>query len=78
MKHDDVKLILATGGSAMVKAAYSSGTPALGVGPGNVPVFVERTADLPLAAKTYRAGKILRQWNHLRIGTGTSRGRRCL
>ena len=57
MKHDDVKLILATGGSAMVKAAYSSGTPALGVGPGNVPVFVERTADLPLAAKRIVQGK---------------------
>lgn len=57
MKHEDVKLILATGGSAMVKAAYSSGTPALGVGPGNVPVFVERTADLPLAAKRIVQGK---------------------
>ncbi|MFH5835180.1 acetaldehyde dehydrogenase (acetylating) [Proteiniclasticum sp. C24MP] len=57
MKHDDVNLILATGGSAMVKAAYSSGTPALGVGPGNVPVFVERTADLPLAAKRIVQGK---------------------
>lgn len=46
MKHKDVAMILATGGSAMVKAAYSSGTPALGVGPGNVPVFIERTADI--------------------------------
>jgi len=44
MKHRDVALILATGGSAMVKAAYSSGTPALGVGPGNVPVYIERSA----------------------------------
>lgn len=44
-------LILATGGSAMVKAAYSSGTPALGVGPGNVPAFIERSADIPLAVK---------------------------
>lgn len=57
MKHEDVNLILATGGSAMVKAAYSSGTPALGVGPGNVPVFVERTADLALAAKRIVQGK---------------------
>ena len=57
MRHDDVNLILATGGSAMVKAAYSSGTPALGVGPGNVPVFVERTADLELAAKRIVQGK---------------------
>lgn len=46
MKHPDVAMILATGGSAMVKAAYSSGTPALGVGPGNVPVYIERTANI--------------------------------
>lgn len=44
-------LILATGGSAMVKAAYSSGTPALGVGPGNTPAFIERSADIPQAVK---------------------------
>ncbi len=44
-------LILATGGGAMVKAAYSSGTPALGVGAGNVPAFIERTADIGLAVK---------------------------
>ncbi len=42
-------LILATGGESVVKAAYSSGTPALGVGAGNVPVFIERTADVPFA-----------------------------
>ncbi|MBL4954772.1 acetaldehyde dehydrogenase (acetylating) [Neobacillus sp. OS1-32] len=51
MKHKDVSLILATGGSAMVKAAYSSGTPAIGVGPGNGPAFIERTANIPLAVK---------------------------
>lgn len=51
MKHDDVAMILATGGSAMVKAAYSSGNPALGVGPGNVPAFIEKTADISLAVK---------------------------
>lgn len=51
MKHRDVSLILATGGGAMVRAAYSSGTPALGVGPGNGPAFIERTADIPLAVK---------------------------
>lgn len=50
-------LILATGGGAMVKAAYSSGTPALGVGPGNVPAFIERTADIPLAVKRIIASK---------------------
>lgn len=50
-------LILATGGSAMVKAAYSSGTPALGVGPGNVPAFIERTADIPAAVRRIIASK---------------------
>ena len=57
-------MIIATGGSAMVKAAYSSGTPALGVGPGNVPAFIERTADIPnavrriIASKTFDNGTI--------------------
>ncbi|GAK39874.1 bifunctional acetaldehyde-CoA/alcohol dehydrogenase [Paenibacillus shunpengii] len=46
MNHPDVALILATGGGAMVKAAYSCGKPALGVGPGNVPCFIEKTANL--------------------------------
>jgi acetaldehyde dehydrogenase (acetylating) len=50
MAHRDVKLILATGGSGLVKAAYSSGKPAFGVGPGNVPVYVDRSADLAQAA----------------------------
>ncbi|GAB6099693.1 bifunctional acetaldehyde-CoA/alcohol dehydrogenase [Halanaerocella petrolearia] len=49
MKHDDIDMILATGGSGMVKAAYSSGTPALGVGPGNVPAYVEKSANLKQA-----------------------------
>ena len=57
MKHDDVSVILATGGGAMVKAAYSSGTPALGVGPGNVPSFIEKTADISLAVKRIIDGK---------------------
>ncbi|MBP2631905.1 MAG: acetaldehyde dehydrogenase / alcohol dehydrogenase-like protein [Firmicutes bacterium] len=51
MKHPDVSLILATGGEAMVKAAYSSGTPAIGVGPGNGPAFIEKTADFQLAVQ---------------------------
>ena len=51
MHHRDIALILATGGSAMVKAAYSSGTPAIGVGPGNGPAYLEKTCDLPLAVK---------------------------
>lgn len=51
MKHKDTSLILATGGEAMVKAAYSSGTPALGVGPGNGPAFIDKTADIAEAVK---------------------------
>ena len=58
MKHQDVSLILATGGSAVVRAAYSSGTPALGVGPGNVPAFIEKTADIKMAVSRIIAGKI--------------------
>lgn len=46
MTHKDIRLILATGGGGLVKAAYSSGKPALGVGPGNVPAFIERTANV--------------------------------
>lgn len=46
MHHEETALILATGGSGMVKAAYSAGKPAYGVGPGNVPAFIERTADI--------------------------------
>ncbi|UVI32921.1 bifunctional acetaldehyde-CoA/alcohol dehydrogenase [Paenibacillus spongiae] len=64
MNHPDIALVLATGGSAMVKAAYSTGKPALGVGPGNVPCFIERTADLTRAvtdlilSKTFDNGMI--------------------
>ncbi|WP_412989734.1 aldehyde dehydrogenase family protein [Pediococcus siamensis] len=46
MNHDGVATVVATGGAGMVKAAYSTGKPALGVGPGNVPVYVEKTANL--------------------------------
>lgn len=46
-----IGIILATGGEAMVRAAYSSGNPALGVGPGNGPSFIEHSADIPLAVK---------------------------
>ena len=51
MKHDHTRLILATGGGAMVKAAYSSGTPAIGVGAGNGPAYIHHTADVRLAVK---------------------------
>lgn len=57
MKCDEVAMIIATGGSAMVKAAYSAGKPALGVGPGNVPAYIERTANIPKAVKNIMASK---------------------
>ena len=50
MNHPGVDLILATGGSGMVKAAYSSGKPALGVGPGNVPCYIDKTAQIKTSA----------------------------
>ena len=51
MHHEAISVIVATGGSAMVKAAYSAGKPALGVGPGNVPAFIERSANIKQAVK---------------------------
>jgi len=57
MKHPAVGVILATGGTGLVRAAYSSGKPAFGVGPGNVPAFVERTADVAKAARDIVSGK---------------------
>lgn len=64
MRHKDVGLIDATGGPGAVKAAYSSGKPALGVGPGNTPVYLEKSADLSTAvvdiilSKTFDNGTI--------------------
>ncbi|WP_420798526.1 bifunctional acetaldehyde-CoA/alcohol dehydrogenase [Paenibacillus dendritiformis] len=64
MNHPDVALILATGGAGMVRAAYSCGKPALGVGPGNVPCFIDKTAELEQAvtdlilSKTFDNGMI--------------------
>lgn len=57
MSHRNTALILATGGAAMVKAAHSSGKPAYGVGPGNVPVYVDRSADYEKAARYIVASK---------------------
>ncbi|HEX9918417.1 MAG TPA: aldehyde dehydrogenase family protein, partial [Pyrinomonadaceae bacterium] len=57
MKSRLTAVILATGGIGLVRAAYSSGKPAFGVGPGNVPVFVERTADVPMAVQNILTGK---------------------
>lgn len=51
LKHKDIGIILATGGEAMVRAAYSSGNPAIGVGPGNGPAYIEKSADIPTAVK---------------------------
>ena len=64
MNHPGVSLILATGGTGMVKSAYSAGKPALGVGPGNVPCYIEKSANLPRAvndliiSKTFDNGMI--------------------
>ena len=64
MRHKDVGLIDATGGRGVVRAAYSSGKPALGVGPGNTPVYLEKTADLNasivdiILSKTFDNGTI--------------------
>src|SRR5215213_2583062 len=57
MKHKRTALILATGGLGLVRAAYSSGKPAFGVGPGNVPAMIERTADVAKAVKDILTGK---------------------
>ena len=57
MKHRDVAVILATGGMGLVRAAYSAGKPAYGVGPGNAPCYVERSADLAKAASDIMVGK---------------------
>lgn len=64
LRHEAVDLILATGGAGMVQAAYSCGKPALGVGPGNVPAYIEMTADIAQAvhdivlSKTFDNGTI--------------------
>ena len=64
MTHPKTVLILATGGSEMVRAAYSSGKPALGVGPGNVPAYIHRSADIQqsvnkiLESKTFDNGTV--------------------
>ncbi len=55
--HPDINLVLATGGNAMVKAAYSSGHPAIGVGAGNTPVFVSKSAKLSVAVNNVIASK---------------------
>jgi acyl-CoA reductase-like NAD-dependent aldehyde dehydrogenase len=56
-KHPGVNLVIATGGGAMVKSAYSSGHPAIGVGPGNTPVFVSKSANVSVAVNNIIASK---------------------
>ncbi len=64
MNHEGIALVLATGGSGMVKSAYSTGKPALGVGPGNVPAYVEKSAKIKrvvndiIGSKTFDNGMI--------------------
>lgn len=57
MRHPLTAVILATGGIGLVRAAYSSGKPAFGVGPGNVPAFIERSADVSKAVRDILTGK---------------------
>src|SRR5262249_26354200 len=57
MKQRDVAVILATGGMGLVRAAYSAGKPAYGVGPGNAPAFIERTANIRKAVHDIITGK---------------------
>lgn len=64
MTSNDISLILATGGTGLVHASYGSGNPAIGVGPGNVPVYIEKSADIAqavndiLLSKTFDNGMI--------------------
>src|SRR6202011_535175 len=57
MRHRDVAVILATGGMGLVRAAYSAGKPAYGVGPGNAPAYIERTANVKKAVRDVVTGK---------------------
>lgn len=71
MRHKDVSFILATGGPSIVKAAYSSGTPAIGVGAGNAPVFIAKDADIDetaekiISSKSFDCGVICGSENNL-------------
>ena len=80
MRHPDVSLILATGGSSMVKEAYSSGTPTIGVGSGNAPAWVCADADIDAAAKmivrskSFDNGIICGSENHLIVDSAVYDG----
>jgi len=58
MSHRRTSLVLATGSVSLVRAAYSSGNPAIGVGPGNVPVYIGKTADVPFAVDQILVSKL--------------------
>jgi len=81
MKHRDVAVILATGGMGLVRAAYSAGKPAYGVGPGNAPAFIERTANVKKAVHDCHYRQDVRQRRALffrefrRSGRADRRGR---
>src|SRR5437016_12751092 len=72
MHHKDIGLIDATGGPGVVKAAYSSGKPALGVGPGNTPVYLDKTADLNMAVVDIITSKTFD--NGTNVGRASGRG----
>ena len=80
MKQREVAVILATGGMGLVRAAYSAGKPAYGVGPGNAPCYIEQSADLAKAADRHRPGQVVRQRRALLVaefgGRRCGRGRR--
>ena len=75
MQHKDINLILATGGPGMVRAAYSSGNPSLGVGAGNTPAVIDATAHLKMAVSSILIKQNLRQRHDLRQRTVGDCGR---
>ena len=75
MKHRDVAVILATGGMGLVRAAYSAGKPAYGVGPGNAPAYIERTANVRKAVHDVDHRQDVRQRRPVFVGE-LGRGRR--
>ena len=72
MSHKHTALVLATGSVSLVKAAFSSGNPAIGVGPGNVPVYIGKSADVPFAVKQILLSKLFDNGKHLCKRAGDS------
>ena len=78
MKQREVAVILATGGMGLVRAAYSAGKPAYGVGPGNAPCYIESSADLDQSRLRHHARQVLRSRRSLLVAElGGRRRRRC-